>query len=112
MHNIIPANDLKTSKGIKTLKEALRQPSDWRDWAAKFALFIFGIVLWHKAAGIAAGSLLILVWILCGGLRQIKSVIKEPLMVAILSLCGVLLLGLSGATGLTRGVVGGIGTWH
>ena len=68
--------------------------NDWRDSAAKFVLFIFGIVLWHKAAGIAAGSLLILVWILCGGLRQIKSVIKEPLAVAILSLCGVLLLGI------------------
>jgi len=68
--------------------------NDWRDSAAKFALFIFGIVLWHKAAGIAAGSFLILVWILCGGLRQIKSVIKEPLVVVILSLCGVLLLGI------------------
>ena len=68
--------------------------NDWRDSAAKAALFIFGIVLWHKGAGIAAGSLLILVWILCGGLRQIKSVIKEPLAVAILSLCGVLLLGI------------------
>ncbi len=68
--------------------------NDWRDSAAKFALFIFGVVLWHKAAGIAAGSLLILVWILCGGLLQIKSVIKEPLVVAILSLCGVLLLGI------------------
>ena len=90
---IIPANDLKTN-GIKLIEEALMQPSDWRDSAAKFALFIFGIALWHKAAGIAAGSLLILVWILCGGLRQIKSVIKEPLMVAILSLCGVLLLGI------------------
>ena len=68
--------------------------NDWRDSAAKCALFIFGVVLWHKAAGIAAGSLLILVWILCGGLLQIKSVIKEPLAVAILSLCGVLLLGI------------------
>ena len=68
--------------------------NDWRDSAAKFALFIFGIALWHKAAGIAAGTLLILVWILCGGLRQIKSVIKEPLAVAILSLCGVLSLGI------------------
>ena len=68
--------------------------NDWRDSAAKAALFIFGIVLWHKGSAIAAGSLLVLVWILCGGLRQIKSVIKEPLAVAILSLCGVLLLGI------------------
>ena len=68
--------------------------NDWRDSAAKFTLFIFGIVLWHKGAGIAAGSFLILVWILCGGLRQIKSIIKEPLAVAILIFCGVLLLGI------------------
>ena len=68
--------------------------NDWRDSAAKFTLFIFGIVLWHRGAGIAAGSFLILVWILCGGLRQIKSIIKEPLAVAILIFCGVLLLGI------------------
>ena len=72
----------------------VKRINDWRDLAAKAALFIFGIVLWHKGAGIAAGSFLILVWILCGGLHQIKSVIKEPLAVAILSLCGVLLLGI------------------
>ena len=52
---IIPANDLKTN-GIKVIEEALMQQSDWRDSAAKLALFIFGVVLWHKAAGIAAGS--------------------------------------------------------
>ena len=68
--------------------------NDWRDSAAKVALFIFGIVLWHKGSAIAAGSLLVLAWILCGGLLQIKSVIKEPLVVAILFLCGVLLLGI------------------
>ena len=68
--------------------------NDWRDSAAKFTLFVFGVVLWHKGSAIAAGSLLILVWILCGGLRQIKSIIKEPLAVAILIFCGVLLLGI------------------
>ena len=68
--------------------------NDWRDSAAKFALFVFGIVLWHKASAIAAGSLLILMWILCGGLLQLRSIIKEPLSVALLSFCGVLLLGL------------------
>jgi O-antigen ligase len=68
--------------------------NDWRDSAAKFALFIFGVVLWHKGSAIAAGSLLILVWILCGGLLQLRSIIKEPLAVTILSFCGVLLLGI------------------
>jgi O-antigen ligase len=68
--------------------------NDWRDSAAKFALFIFGVVLWHKGSAIAAGSFLILVWILCGGLLQLRSIIKEPLAVAILSFCGVLLLGI------------------
>jgi O-antigen ligase len=91
MH-IIPANDLKT-KGIKAIEDALTQQSDWRDWAARVALSIFGVVLWHKNSSIAAGSLLILVWILCGGLFQLKSFVKEPLVVAILSFCGVLLLG-------------------
>ncbi len=71
-----------------------RSISDWRDWAAKVALFIFGVVLWHKGSDIAAGILLILVWILCGGLFQFKSVVKEPLAVAILSFCAVLLLGI------------------
>ena len=33
-------------------------------------------------------------WILCGGLLHLKVTIKEPLVVAILSLCGVLLLGI------------------
>jgi O-antigen ligase len=92
MH-IIPANDLQT-KGIKAIEEALRQQSDWRDLAARVALFIFGIVLWHKGSAIAAGSLLILVWILCGGLLHLKETIKEPLAMAILSFCGVLLLGI------------------
>ncbi len=68
--------------------------NDWRDSAAKFALFIFGIVLWHKGSAIGAGSFLILVWILCGGLLHLKETIKEPLAVTILSFCGVLLLGI------------------
>ncbi len=79
---------------VTPLSNPVQSINDWRDSAAKFALFIFGVVLWHKGSAIAAGSLLILVWILCGGLLHLKVTIKEPLAMAIISFCGVLLLGI------------------
>ena len=66
----------------------------WYDLTAKFVLFFFGFFLWHKVSAIVVGSLLILVWIMCRDWRPLKSLIKEPLAVAILFFCGVLLLGL------------------
>jgi O-antigen ligase len=72
----------------------VQNTNDWRDSAVKFALLIFGIVLWHKHLIIYGASLLVVVWILCGGLFQLKSVIKEPLAVSIIFFCGVLLLGI------------------
>jgi O-antigen ligase len=79
---------------VTPLSNPVQSINDWRDSAAKFVLFIFGIVLWHKVSAIAAGSLLILMWTLCGGLLHLKETIKEPLAMAILSFCGVLLLGI------------------
>ena len=72
------------------LKDITRHHELW----VKFSLAFYGLALWHKPSAIAAGSLLILVWIQCGGLLQLRSVIKEPLAMALLFLCGVLLLGL------------------
>lgn len=66
----------------------------WRDILTKFALLLFGIGLWHKGLSIFAGSLLILAWTLCGGLRQLGQTIKEPLVLAILIFCAALLLGI------------------
>jgi O-antigen ligase len=61
---------------------------------AKFALFFFGIALWHKGLAIFTGSLLASVWILDGGLRRLEQTIKEPLVLAILIFCAVLALGI------------------
>lgn len=60
----------------------------------RLLLFLFGIALWHKGSDIVCGSLLILVWILYGGLYQSRQVVKEPLALGILIFCAVLFLGL------------------
>ena len=66
----------------------------WRNMLAKFALFFFGIALWHKGLDIFTGSLLTLAWILYDGPRQLGQTIKEPLVLAILIFCAALLLGI------------------
>jgi len=60
----------------------------------RLLLFLFGIALWHKGSDIVCGSLLILVWILYGGLYQSRQIVKEPLALGILIFCAVLFLGL------------------
>lgn len=67
----------------------------WRDMLAKLALFFFGIVLWHRGLSLNVTILLIVfAWILDGGLRRFVLTIKEPLALAILIFCAVLLLGI------------------
>jgi O-antigen ligase len=61
---------------------------------AKFALLLFGIVLWYKMSIYFGYGLLVLAWILDGGLHRARQVIKEPLALAILFFCGILLLGI------------------
>jgi O-antigen ligase len=77
-----------------SLSIQVRDISQYHELWVKFALAFFGLALWHKPSAIAAGSLLILIWIQCGGLLQLRSVIKNSLSLALLFLCGVLLLGL------------------
>ncbi|TSA55959.1 MAG: O-antigen ligase family protein, partial [Methylophilaceae bacterium] len=67
----------------------------WRDMLAKSALFLFGIALWYRGLGLNAAILLVVfAWILDGGLRRFVLMIKEPLVLAILVFCAVLLLGI------------------
>jgi len=66
----------------------------WRDVLAKFALLLFGIVLWYKMSIYFGYGLLVLAWILDGGLHRARQMIKEPLALAILFFCGILLLGI------------------
>lgn len=64
------------------------------DLLAKFALFFFGIALWYKVSIYFGYSLIVLAWILDGGLYRFRQIIKEPLVLAILFFCTVLALGI------------------
>jgi len=67
---------------------------EWRNVLAKFSLLLFGIVLWYKGSIYFGYGLLILAWVLDGGLLRPRQIIKEPLVLAILFFCAVLALGI------------------
>lgn len=71
-----------------------RDTHTWRNGSAKFALAFFGIGLWAQGVSLGAGILLAVVWVLDNGPRRLGQVLKEPLALAILVLCVLLLLGL------------------
>ena len=64
------------------------------DLLAKFALLFFGIALWYKVSIYFGYGLIVLAWILDGGLHRSRQIIKEPLVLAILFFCTVLALGI------------------
>ena len=66
----------------------------WHNRTAKFALFFFCIALWHNNIIWLAFLVLIVAWFLDGGHRRLRETIKEPLVLAILLLCGFLALGM------------------
>ncbi len=72
----------------------LRNTQDWQNALAKFMLFFFGIALWIKWLSLGACILLTLAWALDNGHRRLGRIIKEPLVLAILILCTLLVLGL------------------
>ena len=66
----------------------------WRNVLAKSALLLFGIALWYKLSIYFGYGLLVLAWVLDGGLHRPRQMIKEPLGLAILFFCAVLVLGI------------------
>ncbi|MBA4141918.1 MAG: O-antigen ligase family protein [Nitrosospira sp.] len=66
----------------------------WRGVLPKFALLFFGIALWHKGLSFYAYYLLPLAWVLDGGLGRFRDTAREPLVIAMLVLCGALGLGI------------------
>jgi hypothetical protein len=66
----------------------------WCNVLAKFSLLFFGIALWYKMSIYFGYGLLVLAWILDGGLHRLRQIIKEPLVLAILFFCAVLVLGI------------------
>ena len=85
---------------LKTQKESASPFSQQKsryiscDLLAKFALLLFGIALWYKVSIYFGYGLIVLTWILDGGLHRSRQIIKEPLVLAILFFCAVLLLGI------------------
>jgi O-antigen ligase len=66
----------------------------WCNVLAKFALFFFGVALWYKFSIYVGYGLLVLAWVLDGGLHRSRQMIKEPLVLGILFFCAVLVLGI------------------
>lgn len=66
----------------------------WRDIIARCALVFFCIALWQKWSLFYAFFLLVLAWLIDGGLQKISRVTKEPLVLGILVFCGLMALGL------------------
>lgn len=72
----------------------IQNTATWRDILAKSVLFFFGIALWHKGLSFYAYYGLPLVWVLDGGLRRFREILKEPLVLGMLLLCFVLAVGI------------------
>lgn len=65
----------------------------WHNILTKAMLLFFGIALWSKWLSLPAGIILTVFWVLDGGLGRLRWMIKEPFVMAILLLCGVIVLG-------------------
>jgi O-antigen ligase len=74
--------------------ELIRNARAWQNMVVKFALFFFSVALWAKWLSLGAGILLAVAWILDNGPRRMDRAIKEPLVLAILILCALLMLGI------------------
>ena len=85
---------LKTHEESGSLFSLQKSRYVWCDVLAKFALLFFGIVLWYKMSIYFGYGLLVLAWVLDGGLHRSRQMIKEPLVLAILFFCAVLVLGI------------------
>ncbi|SFW21907.1 O-antigen ligase [Nitrosovibrio sp. Nv17] len=84
----------RDNHSVVPLRRAQDAP-DWRGILAKSALFYFGIALWSKGLSLYAYYILVLAWVLDGGLSRFRETAREPLVLGMLALCGVLALGIS-----------------
>lgn len=66
---------------------------EWRERLVRFVLMFYGVGLFYKAMFYPAITLLVLAWIMSGGLSRFGQLLQEPLVKAILILCVCLLAG-------------------
>ncbi|SFM20498.1 O-antigen ligase [Nitrosomonas communis] len=65
----------------------------WHNILTKAMFLFFGIALWSKWLSLPAGIILTVLWILEGGFSRLRGMIKDPFVMAILILSGVVALG-------------------
>lgn len=68
--------------------------ANWREWLARCALVCFCVGFSHKALFYPAVVMLVLAWLVDGGMASFKQLLREPLVRAVLILGCLLLLGL------------------
>lgn len=73
----------------------MRTFPSWQELFIRFALIFVCIAFWRGELNIYAFSLLVIAWLMDGGLRRLYQVLKLPLVQAIVLLCALLLIGLS-----------------
>ncbi|WP_244070971.1 O-antigen ligase [Nitrosomonas sp. PY1] len=69
--------------------------SNWQEILIRSTLVLVGLGLWNSALGLIFFPLLVVAWIVDGGLLRFHQTIQEPLVQALLLLCLLLVLGLS-----------------
>lgn len=67
---------------------------EWRERFIRFALIFFCFALWQKWSFFYAFFLLSSAWVLDGGLKSFKQLIREPLVQGILVFCSIVAIGL------------------
>jgi O-antigen ligase len=82
------------SEKQNVLSDVSLHAEKWHNRTAKFALIFFCIALWHNNIVWIAFLVLVAAWFLDDGHRRLRETIKEPLVLAILILCGFLALGM------------------
>lgn len=66
----------------------------WRELLVRFALVFFCFALWPKGFMYWGVALLVVAWLVDGGLFRFRGLLKEPLVLGILVFCGVWVVGL------------------
>ena len=73
----------------------MRTFPSWQELFIRFALVFVCIAFWRGDLNIYSFSLLVIAWLMDGGLRRLYQALKLPLVQAIVLLCALLLIGLS-----------------
>ena len=69
--------------------------SNWLEVSIRLVLVLVGLGFWHGVLNLIVFPLLVVAWIMDGGLLRLRQTIREPLVQALLLLCLLLIVGLS-----------------